>query len=400
LMFLHPIHKQETNTSTAIMTTMTTTTAQEDAPDDQIKLPDLHKSTIYRRHEARLAKSYALKDDPRPALIRVLSGLPVFSKVILPYNNASMDSSNSNTSTSALDAPIIGTYSEETLFATRNMEAVTSSSCGISSTNSATSTVKVLQAVFAAGVASGVAETLFGAHHAAKTASPFSNTTTTHPNHSRVFATVHPTTDGSLSLLMSTRSKRIIPAQPSMSTAAAARSLLLMSVASTSLLFGSQTFLQTQLNDKNESSIISTILSSGVAGALLGGVQGAMWQAPKPQLTTHSLFQSSVRMPASIVQTMTHTSISAIVLFTTFEQVQQRILVLQKQQDKNKSSSSSSWMATAGSGAIAGVASTLVTSQLSNTTTMVRLVPTLLRSAPKYALLFSGYQQLLQAVQL
>jgi hypothetical protein len=66
------------------------------------------------------------------------------------------------------------------------------------------------------------------------------------------------------------------------------------------------------------------------------------------------------------------------------------------------SSSSSSWMATAGSGAIAGVASTLVTSQLASTTsstTVVRLIPTLLRSANKYALFFSGYQQLLQAVQ-
>jgi hypothetical protein len=91
--------------------------------------------------------------------------------------------------------------------------------------------------------------------------------------------------------------------------------------------------------------------------------------------------KSATRMPASIIQTMTHASISAVVLFTTLKQVQQGI-------------SSSSWMATAGSGAIAGVASTLVTFQLAsntNTTTnpniTVRLIPTtLLRSAPKYAL--------------
>jgi hypothetical protein len=367
-------------------------------------------------------------------LIRVLGGLPGFSKVILPYNNdvASINNNNNNnnnnsnnttaTAIATLDTPIIGTYSEETLFTTTttpNRKAVTSSSS--SSMNSATSsnTVKAMQAVLAAGLASGVAETLFGSHHAAKTWTPFSNTSTAtttsapHPNNlPRVFATtLHPTTDGSLSLSMtSTRSSKSImpiPQRVSSTAAVAARPLLLMSVASTSLLFGSQTFLQTLLkndNDNDESSIpiISTMMSSGIAGALVGGVQGAMfgkWQtAPQPQqrmahpLQPLVLRSSTVRMPASIIQTMTHASISAIVLFTTFEHVQQRI------------SSSSSLMATAGSGAIAGVASTLVTSQLaSNTNTnpniTARLIPTLLRSAPKYALFFSGYQLLLHAVQ-
>jgi hypothetical protein len=113
--------------------------------------------------------------------------------------------------------------------------------------------------------------------------------------------------------------------------------------------------------------IISTIVSSGIAGALVGGIQGAMfgkWQtATQPlQRIAHLLqlvlvFQSSsVRMPAFIIQTMTHDSISAVVLFAIFEQVRQLI-----------SSSSSSCMATAGSGAIAGVSSTLVTSQLAST---------------------------------
>jgi hypothetical protein len=408
-----------------------TTTAPKDAPHhQQLKLPDLNKSTIYRRHEARLATSYANKDDPRPALIRVLGGLPGFSKVILPYNKdvASINNNNNNnnnntTATATFDTPILGTYSEETLFTTTttpNRKAVTSSSS--SSMNSATSsnTVKAMQAVLAAGLASGVAETLFGSHHAAKTWTPFSNTSTAtttstpHPNNlPRVFATtLHPTTDGSLSLFVtSTRSSKSlmpIPQRVSSTAAAAARPLLLMSVASTSLLFGSQTFLQTLLkkngnnNDESSMTIISTMVSSGIAGALVGGVQGAMfgkWQtAPQPQqrmahpLQPLVLRSSTVRMPASIIQTMTHASISAIVLFTTFEHVQQRI------------SSSSSLMATAGSGAIAGVASTLVTSQLaSNTNTnpniTARLIPTLLRSAPKYALFFSGYQLLLHAVQ-
>jgi hypothetical protein len=390
---------------------------EQDAPHHQIKFPDLTKSTIYRRHEARLAKSYALQEDPRPALLRVLSGLPGFSMLILPYDPASMNNNNSNnnnTSTTTLDAPITGIYSEETLFATsESRKAMTSSNGSGPSTNSSATSTKALQAMVAAGMASGVAETLFGAHHhhAAKTATPFSNATTT--NHSRVFATLHPTTDGSMSLFMnSSKSARPTLSKVSTAAATAARPLLLMSVTSTSLLFGSKTFLQPQRKDgKESSSIISTVLSSGVAGALVGGVQGAMadtWQAPKP---AHALWpSSSVRMPMppSMAQTMTHASLSAIVLFTTFEQVQRLFVAVFQKQDHQTRSSSSSWMTTAGAGAIAGVASTLVTSQLSNntatatataTTIRLTLVPTLLRSAPKYALLFSGYQQVLQAMQ-
>jgi hypothetical protein len=151
--------------------------------------------------------------------------------------------------------------------------------------------------------------------------------------------------------------------------------------------------------------IISRIVSSGIAGALVGGIQGAMfgkWQmTPKPQQRTIAhplqllvLQSSSVRMPASIFfQTITPASISAVVLFTIFQQVQRLI-----------SSSSSYWMATAEWIRCHRriVASTLVTFQLASNTnnkTTVRLLPTLLRSAPKYALFFSGYQQLLEAVQ-
>jgi hypothetical protein len=44
-----------------------------------------NQSTIYRGHEARLARSAALQDDTRPAMLRVLSLLPVFCLIVPPF---------------------------------------------------------------------------------------------------------------------------------------------------------------------------------------------------------------------------------------------------------------------------------------------------------------------------
>lgn len=43
------------------------------------------RSTIYNRHEARRARTLALKDDPRHPLVRVMSGLPLTNLIVPPY---------------------------------------------------------------------------------------------------------------------------------------------------------------------------------------------------------------------------------------------------------------------------------------------------------------------------
>jgi hypothetical protein len=145
----------------------------------------MNQSTIYRRHEARLSKTYVLRDDPRPAFLRVLSGLPLFRIIVPPYNNQSSLSSSSSSSSSLPTVEnkqqeqqqaqqnngcpkitgtlSIGDYSEETLFTPSDI-ATTTAINYISSNNDGTTLTseRVMQAMLATGVCSGFAEYMFG----------------------------------------------------------------------------------------------------------------------------------------------------------------------------------------------------------------------------------------------
>jgi len=147
----------------------------------------MNQSTIYRRHEARLVRSYALRDDPRPAFIRVLSGLPGFRIIIPPYQKATTkETGKPNQQKSKqrqeMNAPntVKGVYSEETLFAPYSDiadNAVGSSFTrrnGNSNTNDdinyAVAFKDMTQAMLATGFCSGIAEYMFAYHNNVGTA--------------------------------------------------------------------------------------------------------------------------------------------------------------------------------------------------------------------------------------
>jgi len=127
------------------------------------------QSTIYKRHEARLARSYALRDDPRPAFLRVLSGLPIIRIIIPPYQSDSenyFDVRNKQqrgrkTTTSKVSP---GAYSEETLFDRYSDIAddyVSPASTEINDGAYDSTRERVLQAMLATGFCAGISEYVF-----------------------------------------------------------------------------------------------------------------------------------------------------------------------------------------------------------------------------------------------
>jgi len=307
------------------------------------------KSTIYRRHEARLARSYELRDDPRPAYLRVLSRLPGFRMIVPPYQSESqknrdkLDEQQQQQQEIPSTKAAAGAYSEETLFARHSSaadNAVGPAFTGINNdaTNDHYITTlqqeRIMQAMLATGFCSGTAEYVFAYCNNNRTrrlesatsssSSPFvssnvTGSTTTKPTttsqHSPLF--FHNKSSTASNTFRSEMFKGNTREMPNvvnnnnnnnamLKTANKARpstgafSTALSTAFPTSLLFGTKLYLDSALenqqnetesnhrNNNNSRPVTNTILSSAIAGGVVGASRLAFLQVKHRQLQSQS----------------------------------------------------------------------------------------------------------------
>lgn len=114
------------------------------------------QSTIYRQHEARLARSNRLKDDPRPPFVRVLSLLPGLHIFVPRYDPTNNNNNTTTATTSATSLPLGAIFSEETKFIKDDSVAGS-----IDSTTTAPQHM-VFPAVLSTAISSAMAHSVFG----------------------------------------------------------------------------------------------------------------------------------------------------------------------------------------------------------------------------------------------
>eukprot|EP00533_Pseudo-nitzschia_delicatissima_P003831 CAMPEP_0116095654 /NCGR_PEP_ID=MMETSP0327-20121206/9779_1 /TAXON_ID=44447 /ORGANISM="Pseudo-nitzschia delicatissima, Strain B596" /LENGTH=470 /DNA_ID=CAMNT_0003587337 /DNA_START=63 /DNA_END=1472 /DNA_ORIENTATION=+ len=272
-------------------------------PLSSVRIDFLTRSTIYKRHEARLARSYALRDDPRPVIVRILSGLPGLQAIFPPYRSESekffdrLDEQNQQGKISTTKV-VNCAYSEETLF-NRYSEA-TDDAIEPVATGKDTATrytfpsERIVQAMLATGFCSGSAEFIYAYagsgnlnhatsfYNAAESMTKNSKTSTRHwplffrsnvagPEIYNGFAREIPNAANSKTFFETTNNARLSTAGAFSKASSAAIPI--------SVLFGAKVFLDSFLedkengnasNDKNSPFFACSILSSAFAGGVVG----------------------------------------------------------------------------------------------------------------------------------
>ena len=356
----------------------------------------LTKSTIYRRHEARLARSLALRDDPRPAPIRVMSGLPGLRIVFRPYRPETKKNFDRLYTTKQQRSPtkvVPGAYSEETLFhrySDAHDNSVVLESTGNITTNNYTTMntfapERILQAMVATGFSSGIAEYVFAY---------WKNNRTSH------FASTSPSTPFSNSSF-SNNSTGIFPRALSVALP-------------TSLLFGSKVLLDSFLTNqqKNENAPFGAnhILSSAFAGAAVGSTQYALLRNihPAQQMSTPSIstMHQQHYNRNGLLHLMRRNVVAAVLYFSIYDGVSSVSTATVSSPNHDPlvhSSSSSTNKETLNiflGGALAGVAHTAAMhshryGQYGSMIWWSRvMVPAITRAAPIHAFVFYGYEKM------
>ena len=344
------------------------------------------KSTIYRRHEARLARSYELRDDPRPAFLRVLSGLPGFRMIVPPYRSESqknldqLDEQKQKQQEIPATKVATGAYSEETLFARHSNAADNAVGPAFTGKNNDDTNnqyittlqqERIMQAMLATGFCSGTAEYVFAYCNNNKTrrleyatsssSSPFGNSnvtrtkSTTTSQHSPLFS--HQKSPAASNIFRSEMFKGNTRETPNvvtnynnnnnnnamLKTANKARpstgafSAALSTAFPTSLLFGTKLFLDSamenqqnetesnQRNNNNSRPVANAILSSAIAGGVVGASRLAFLQLKHRQLQSQST-PLSINHPQSLTSgysfgLMGRNVVAAILYFSMYDGV-------------------------------------------------------------------------------
>ena len=372
---------------------------QQEGNQATLRLPNLMtQSTIYRRHEARLAKSYALgKDDSRPAILRVMSLLPGLRIIFPPPSSSQQQPSNDSVPQNFMSSsavPRIGDYSESTLFTTTDADSENHrhQTAAAAKHSSSSHQPVVLQAIFTTAATAGIAECLFGSSSYSSN-SPFGGRS--HARYSP-FASIVPHGD---SVSMQLQNHRHMP-KPAAAVAVSGHQIAL-AASSTSILFGTKVLTEQQLhhvnNDVGES---SSFVSSAAAGAVVGLFQQlvpAIGSSPSRQRSFP--VQSLSPTTAAAATMISRHMVAATMYFTTYEQLLNNLSSSTSSADdvgtqnatKNNPTNFNILMAGATAGCVYTTALNAFQRQVVPPSSAAA-VTSIVRSAPIHALIFWGYE--------
>lgn len=450
------------------MVATTTASLGEHRDHSKMQLPFvsslMNQSTIYRRHEARLAKTYALKDDPRPAIIRVMSGLPGLRIIVPPYEPQSTTSSNmtmkekqkqqhkQNPSKLISSQPTlyrhhIGDYSEETFFraADDNDDDNTSNNTiGISNNYQSSYQLSALQAILSTGVCCVVGEYVFGGHYGRQRRqqqlssrnSPFHNPHNKGSSLYSPFIRGEGNASDALNVyLMKSHSNTNIVSSTSISTTTASTirkpsSIILLAASNTSILFGSKLLLERTMSSSTASPSGSSssdttgynLVSSTIAGGIVGIINSLMLY--RQQKNTLKMMVENPQHPSPSSMLMTDTTmfhnlpkpfnyhligrymVAATLYFGTYDCITSLMKTAPGRQSgtEDQHTNDEKYVHNNNTMSIAfggGLAGLVYTSVICQSHHgMLRVLPTAIRAIPIHAMIFYGYETMKEGVRI
>lgn len=332
------------------------------------------RSTIYRRHEKRLAKSYALRNDPRPAPVRVMSLLPVFSLFVPPYQPETSSDQPIQESRAPLGETI---FSPQPLLESRLEKEEKPSDI----------VTPVSQIALGAAVCAGFAEFWIGGLDASRTIVLLQRPSGSLRPGVPVQASVQ---DGLGTFTMA--SQHLVAAR---SVTLSPMNRAFFGGLTTATLFGTRAAVSRHLGDPTHSDPLSAnnLLSSAAAGLVSSVIKGAQSHVAlrKAYLNPKPLKASPVtRFPTFTVTQTGGEILGVVAYFATYESL--------KNSFSSNDSGHADSLAICVAGGVAGCARAIVTAGIGRQLGFA-LLPAMLRTMPANAAFFLGYESLCGSVK-